>query len=175
MSTESGVAAPPKKASSSWVIWVLVACAACFPIVGILAALSIYGVRKYLQNARRADGQHVVLELATLIARCAKARATGGAATLPATAEPVPRLLSSVSARKYMSSAGDWSGDAYTCAGFAMRDPQYFQYQWEKLSETQGRVTARADLDGNSVADSEFEATVSCSAAVCSVGPVVGR
>jgi len=174
MSTESGVAAPPKKASSSWIIWIVIAAGACVPLLGILAALSIYGVRKYIQNAKRAEGQHVVLELATLMARCAQTRATGGVPTLPATAEPVPQLLSSVSGRKYMSSAGEWSGDAYTCAGFAMRDPQYFQYQWEKLSETQGRATARADLDGNSVADSEFEATVTCSGANCSVGPVNG-
>jgi len=91
MSTESGVAAPPKKASSSWIIWIVIAAGACVPLLGILAALSIYGVRKYIQNAKRAEGQHVVLELATLIARCAQTRATGGVPKVPLTAVRMAR------------------------------------------------------------------------------------
>ena len=46
--------------------------------------------------------------------------------------------------------------------GFAMRDPQYFQYQWERTSDTTGVAHARADLDGDGRAECDYELHLTC-------------
>jgi type IV pilus assembly protein PilA len=167
------VGAPaPQKPSRPWLIYILIAAAACVPLAGIFAALAIYGVRKYIANAKQAEGRAAVMALSAGIAGCTSARASNGTAALPPSSDPVPRAITDVSGRKYMSSPSEWSGDAYSCAKFVMSDPQYFQYQWEKLSDTEGRSTARADLDGDSVAEIEFEVAVTCSGGQCSAGPL---
>ena len=143
------------------------------PILGILSALAIYGVKKYLTNAKMGEGQSNVVLLAKGIARCAGETdsATSKPKGLPESSLAVPATLADVNGRKYQSAPGEWGDPAYVCAGFRLVGPQYFQYRWLKRSATSGSAFAVADLDGDGTADGAFEVPVSCSAGrACSVG-----
>src|SRR5262245_44375662 len=72
--------APPKKSSAPLIL--IIVFAAVFlilPVVGVISALAIYGVRKYIVNAKQAEGRAAVTMLAQGIARC------GAGGTLPDT------------------------------------------------------------------------------------------
>jgi hypothetical protein len=43
-----------------------------------------------------------------------------------------------------MSSTRDWETPGWDCIKFAMPDPQYFQYQWVRESDTAGVARAVA-------------------------------
>ncbi len=166
-------AAPSKLTGGKMVLIVLAIVALCgVPILGVVSALAIYGVKKYLVNAKSAEATGNVQRLAAGIARCSGEvdPATGQPRGLPDSSAAVPSSLAAVAAAKYQSSPGEWSG-AYTCAGFQIFGPQYFQYRWERRTPTSGVVAAVADLDGNGAIDATAEQPVTCSASgACSVG-----
>ena len=162
MVTSGEAPATPRKRFPWWIL-LLAAVPVLIAILGMLAAIAIYGVRKYIANAKAAEGRHVVVELAKGLSRCASAADPNGRIHgLPPTAAPVPRDRADVSGRKYQSAPADWSEEAYDCAGFTLREPQYFQYQWERLSPTEGRVVAVADFSGRGATELGFELHVSC-------------
>jgi phosphate/sulfate permease len=169
-------ALPAKKKTATWVI-VLIVCLVASPVViGVFAAIAVFGVRKYITNAKKAEATQVVQLLAKSVANCATAPdETGKARGLPESAPPVPSDFASVSGKKYQSSASEWSAAAYTCSSFALTDPQYFQYAYRKLDATRGEVIALADLDADGVPDEKSTVTIECSAdgATCNVGPIV--
>src|SRR5262245_20848578 len=112
--------APPAttKKGSSGSVAVLIALGAVFlllPIIGVLSALAIYGVRNYIQEAKDAEGRMSVTALARGILRCQTANGT-----LPETSRTVPPELSMISGKKYMSDPGEWNDPAFRCAGFSM-------------------------------------------------------
>lgn len=79
-------------------------------------------------------------------------------------------------AQKYQSAAGDWSDQAFVCAGFSLSEPQYFAYQWQATSPSEGVAIAVADLDGNGAPDFHFEQPVSCTPpGSCTPGALVER
>jgi hypothetical protein len=143
-------------------------CAVAVPACGVAAALGIYGVRKYMDNAKQAEARHALPAFAGAIVECAR-----GEGVLPSTSAPVPGSLTSVSRQKYQSAAQDWSSDpTLACSRFTMTGPQYYQYQWVLEGPTQGRVQALADLDGNGAPDHPLSLRVSCSTAgACSAAP----
>jgi type IV pilus assembly protein PilA len=154
--------AAPRKRFPWWIL-LLAAVPVLLAILGMFAALAIYGVRKYITNAKAAEGRHVVVELAKGLSRCASAADPEGRLHgLPPTAGPVPRDPADVSGRKYQSAPADWSEEAYDCAGFTLSTPQYFQYQWERLSPTEGRVVAVADFSGRGTTELRFQLQLSC-------------
>lgn len=168
---EPAPAAPSRLGGGKVVVFVLVGLGALLIFGGIAAALAIYGVRKYIRNAKLAEGEHSVAALASGVLRCAASTGTDGKPRgLPATALPVPANFAEVAGRKYQSNASDWADPAYTCAGFRLGDPQYFQYQWARQSPSAGKVVALADLDGDGAADARFEQAVVCDAGRCSAG-----
>jgi type IV pilus assembly protein PilA len=142
------------------------------PVIGVLSALAIYGVKKYVTHAKGAEAVGNVQKLASGIARCANEvdSATTRPRGLPASSAPVPATLGAVSGAKYQSTAGEWRG-AFTCAGFAVTGPQYFQYRWDLRSPTSGVATAVADLDGDGSVDATAEQPVTCApSGTCTVG-----
>ena len=56
---------------------------------------------------------------------------------------------------------------AFRCAGFSMREPQYFRYEWLRESDAAGVVRAEADLDGDGAAEIRLEHEVVCGASGC--------
>jgi type IV pilus assembly protein PilA len=137
-------------------------------IIGILAALAIYGVKKYLTNAKTGEAKNNLGRLAK-DAVSAFERETM-TATLAAAGEgstSVHRLCASAAAgvpaavppgKKVQPDPAAWNaGDATTgwkCLKFSLNDPVYYQYKYEATdptSNTTGAFAAQAisDLDGD--------------------------
>jgi hypothetical protein len=160
--------APRGKSRSTATILIVVAVLAfaVLPLLGLFTALGIYGFRRYIANAKLAEGRNAVAALAQGIARCSTPRGY-----VPKSSTPVPAELSSVSGRKYMSLPDEWSQEAFRCGSFAMTDPQYFQYHWLSDGEASGVARADADLDGDGHAEIRLETDVVCGPSGCQAAP----
>jgi type IV pilus assembly protein PilA len=133
-------------------------------IIGVLAALAIYGVRKYLMNAKTAEAKEG-------IGRIAKDAASAfdrdtmdpGVLSLGGTADVAHRLCDQASAavptavpagKKYQSKPSDWAVTGWECLKFSMRDPQYFRYNYVVTGavdavDTTFSAVAEGDLNGD--------------------------
>lgn len=78
---------------------------------------------------------------------------------LPDTTQPVPERWSGT---EYASQPGDWSAEAFRCAGFRRSAPQSHRYQWVKIDETRGAVIAETDFREDGSARKEFVVPVQC-------------
>ena len=157
-----------KKGVPVWV-WIIVAVPVLVSALGIMSALAIYGVRKYMLNAKQGEARTALVVWANGLAACGQRDGH-----LPPTSTAVPASLSDVQGKMWHSAPTEWSEPAYRCAGFSMPEPQYFQYQWELSSPNEGAVRAVADLDGDGIADAALRVGVTCSAGTCSAGPLLG-
>jgi type IV pilus assembly protein PilA len=138
-------------------------------IVGILAVLAIYGVRKYLANAKTAEAKNSLGQIAKDSASAVEREKGTQAIIQPnstsalmrsfcATAgNSIPSTVTMVAAQKYQSAATEWaSGDAVTgwnCLKFSLEEPQYYMYSYasSNTSATSGAfvATANGDLNGD--------------------------
>jgi type IV pilus assembly protein PilA len=137
-------------------------------IIGVLAALAIYGVRKYLTNAKSAEARTSVGRIAkdassafereTMAAGVIATGSSGdiGRQLCPGSTKSVPDGIGKVKAQKYQSSVGEWNDDpGWACLRFTMSEPQYFMYSYSvsgSLSAAGGafQAIANGDLDGDS-------------------------
>jgi type IV pilus assembly protein PilA len=138
-------------------------------IIGILAVLAIYGVRKYIANAKTAEARNTVgkvqkdaigaferekLATSTVLA---EATSTNTVRAMCGTAAAVPNAATSIKALKYQSSKSEWeTGDAtkgWKCLKFEMTAPQYYQYNYIAAgAATDGdtfTAVANGDLNGD--------------------------
>jgi type IV pilus assembly protein PilA len=150
-------------------------------IVGILAVLAIYGVRKYLANAKTAEARNSIGQMAKDQATAFEKESMPGA-VLPvgssalnsrslciAPSTPVPGAMTAVQGKKYQSDSAknqDWQADigtpnmGFACLKFSMDAPQYYQYTFTSAGTGvpgavwQGR--AQGDLNGDGVNFSLF-------------------
>ena len=143
-------------------------------IIGVLAALAIYGVRKYLLNAKTAEAKEGVGKIAKDAASAFDREHMGGSMVAPGSSSSVShRLCGSATAvpsgttppagQKYQSSPTEWNqGDQDTgwkCLKFSMRDPQYYMYGYTS-SGTTGvsgdtfTAEANGDLNGDGTTSS---------------------
>jgi type IV pilus assembly protein PilA len=142
-------------------------------IVGILAALAIYGVRKYMANAKTAEAKNSLGQLTKdasnaynrekmASAILAANASTGVANTLcQAATNTVPAAVASVAGKKYQSAQSEWDGDSqlkgWQCLKFSMAEPQYYMYGYAQAGGTVGAngetftATATGNLDGDAV------------------------
>jgi type IV pilus assembly protein PilA len=131
-------------------------------IIGVLAALAIYGVRKYLTNAKTAEARSALGRLAKDAASAWDREAMSGAVltvgssatnarALCPDSSLVPAALTSVGNKKYQSSPADWKQAGWACLKFTMDGPQYFQYQYIRDNAAQFTAHAHGDLNGNNV------------------------
>lgn len=141
-------------------------------IIGVLAALAIYGVRKYLNSAKSAEARTALGRMAKdaqsvferEILSQAVVNLKGSAFITRALcddAPPVPAVFATVSAGKYQSSPAEWRVGGWDCLKFSMSDPQYYMYSYSSvgLSGLPGdtfTATANGDLDGDTI-PSTFE------------------
>ena len=137
-------------------------------IIGVLAALAIYGVRKYIANAKTAEARNAIGRMAKDAAAAYNREnmettvlgLTSNAALsnqLCATKDntSVPSSADKIKGQKYQSSPGDWNtGDqksGWACLRFSMQDPQYYMYTYtaENPTANNGTFTAMANGDLN--------------------------
>ncbi len=146
-------------------------------IIGILAALAIYGVKHYITNAKTAEARNSLGQMGkdAVTAYSREGMATtvitvGGSTAvtnrLCSSAHLVPANLTDVANKKYQSKPSEWKESTddqflgWNCVKFTMSDPQYFQYNYTGPANdpvTAGAVdaafscTAAGDLDGDGI------------------------
>jgi type IV pilus assembly protein PilA len=136
-------------------------------IIGVLAALAIYGVRKYLTNAKTAEARMSLGRIAKdgstaynrelmdgTVMALGDTRAAGHQLCPDATAVPA----AAPAGQKYQSSPNDWDNAGWNCLRFTMQDPQYYSYNYDATGT--GAVgdnfiaSAAGDLDGDGTVSS---------------------
>ncbi|MEZ4225020.1 MAG: prepilin-type N-terminal cleavage/methylation domain-containing protein [Polyangiaceae bacterium] len=149
-------------------------------IVGVLAALAIYGVRKYIANSKTAEAKNSLGQISkdatSAFARegMNPALLAAGASTqvvnrLCLTGTAVPANMAAVQGKKYQSSPAEWTtgqpttgpnnaNEGFACLKFSMADPQYYQYNYVSSATLAGAAlgttftaTAQGDLNGDGV------------------------
>lgn len=151
-----GPAPPPQRSGMpGWLIGVLVAVGLLVVMVSVMAMLAWYGVRKYLAASKTAEALNGV----GMIARDAESSYAANGTLCKSATSPVPASMMAVAGHKYMSNPSDWTHDpadtGFTCIGYEMSYPQYYQYDYERTASDSFVAYARGDLDGNGVT-SEF-------------------
>jgi type IV pilus assembly protein PilA len=130
-------------------------------IVGILAVLAAYGVRKYVANAKSAEATNSLGRMAqdaSMAYVTGASRAGGRSAFCRSASASVPASISAVAGKKYQSAPSEWDLDSSSNSGFAclmysMEAPQYYRYTY--VSTATGNpgdaftATANGDLDGD--------------------------
>lgn len=126
-------------------------------IIGLLAALAIYGVRRYMTNSKTAEARQAL----GAISKGALAAFDGevwsntdpiaaGESSQPSSGNlcpdggKVPRG-DVPTGSKYQSKPSDWDG-GWQCLRFSMTGPQYFQYEYVRQDGEGFTATAEADL-----------------------------
>lgn len=141
-------------------------------IVGVLATLAIYGVKRYLLASKTTEARNSLGQMAK-DASAAYSRESvapnilnAGSAALvshnlcSSASKAVPAAISQVTGEKYQSAPSEWSADGankgFLCLHFMMSDPQYYMYNYQGTSGSAGTFTASAngDLDGNGATSS---------------------
>jgi type IV pilus assembly protein PilA len=134
-------------------------------IIGVLAALAIYGVRKYVMNAKTAEARGAVARIGkdatTAFARPKMAGtvlALGGSAegsfALCGSATSVPSGKAKIKGAKYQSNPTEWTAGSmsagWQCLKFSMDDPQYFMYNYTAdVSAGTFSASGQGDLDAD--------------------------
>ena len=126
-------------------------------LFGIVLAFRTLGFTRFVNNARLHEGKSNAIYLSRAVVACADK--TG---KLPPSSRKVPGELADVGAKTYASTEADWSDEAFSCDGFRVREPQRFQYQWERTDDHDGVARAQADFNGDGVVEATFEQEVRC-------------
>jgi len=137
-------------------------------IIGVLAALAVYGVRRYLLSAKTAEAKNAIGQMAK-DAKAAFERESMASVVLGAGSStrvvhnlctdapaPVPDSIAKVNGMKYQSKVTDWGGSqtaGFICLRFTMDDPQYYMYDYKGTTGETGSFTAfgYGDLNGDGV------------------------
>lgn len=144
-------------------------------IVGVLAVLAVYGVRKYIANAKTAEaknslgqmgkdavtafeGERMAAKVLDVKTSTDIVRSTCGDST-----KTVPDGAAKIKGKKYQSEKADWSNATdvkasagFPCLKFEMTAPQYYMYDYKGGGATGASVdgtlvsaTANGDLNGD--------------------------
>lgn len=113
-------------------------------IIGVLAALAIYGVRRYMASAKTSEAKNTVGAITRAAAAAFEreiaaseilAPGTSGTGTnhqLCQSATPVPAVVPP--GNKYQPGEAEWGGateqTGWRCLKFSMTQPIYYQYQY---------------------------------------------
>jgi type IV pilus assembly protein PilA len=142
-------------------------------IVGILAVLAIYGVRKYLANAKTAEARNSLGQMAKDAATAYEKESMAGAVLGQGHTATMSRSLcgsanaavppAAPAGAKYQSAPIDWAPAAdvtankgFPCLKFSMDEPQYYSYNYVLTGSGSGTgdsftATANGDLNGDGV------------------------
>jgi len=135
-------------------------------IVGILAALAIFGVKKYVTNAKTAEARNTLGAISKNAAGAwsreimpgsvlADGATVSGANALCKSATPVPAAVPQGVKYQSKTTAGDdynsgSSDTGWICLRFSMEGPQYYQYNYTaKTDNSHFDAIAMGDLNGD--------------------------
>ena len=126
-------------------------------IIGVLAALAIYGVRRYLASSKTSEAKNTIgaisrgataafeRETTSSEAPAEGASSTATNHTLCASATAVPDTIAKVKGTKYQPKTGNGtdfeSGNTRTgwkCLKFGLTQPHYYQYRYTKDGGAKG-------------------------------------
>jgi len=135
-------------------------------IIGVLAALAIYGVSRYLKHSKTAEATRNLGSIETgsknAFQQETDTSGTGGGPFVhqfcPAGAA-VPTTPPSAAKTKVV--ATEWNLPAWTCLKFSINEPQFYSYTYAASGTGTAALytaTANGDLDGNGTT-SVFELT----------------
>lgn len=151
-------------------------------IIGILAALAIYGVSRFMASARTAEAKQTVGAISRAghaafdgvtapgVTIPDGASAAGGSSKLCLDASPVPATLTSVTAAKYQPNVAGAGLDfnsgtqdaGWKCLRFEMTTPILYQYEYTGVTASGApqasglafNSIANGDVDGDTVTSS---------------------
>lgn len=131
-------------------------------IIGLLAALAIYGVRRYMTNSKTAEARQAIGAISKGARAAydgevwadtdtavldAKGTSTAASHKLCPDGAPVPTDVTK--GEKYQSADSDWDDDAgWSCLKFSISGPQYFRYAYDETDNETFKITADAQLGG---------------------------
>jgi type IV pilus assembly protein PilA len=172
---------PPKKKgiSTGCIIAIVVLVLAAVPLMGILASLGIYGVRRYLAASKTAEARNTVGAITRAAASAyereeADLVGAAGVHVLCTSAIAVPAAVpKGVKYQPSLAEGADFNtGDEHAgwkCLRFSMTQPMYYQYQYHagggyltsaaaSLGQKGFEASATGDLNGDGV-ESHFART----------------
>lgn len=137
-------------------------------IVGILATLAAFGVRRYISTAKTAEAKATIGQISKLAVASFEGEHVSANMMTPKTTttslravcdsepvNPVP-AVTSIKGMKYQSKPADWDSGGnkgFACLHFAMTIPQYYAYSYAASGVGLGTdaftVTANGDLNGD--------------------------
>jgi type IV pilus assembly protein PilA len=157
-------------------------------IVGVLAVLAIYGVRKYIANSKTTEARNSLGEIKNDQASAFE-RESGGTAVLapggstslirtlcPNGAAKIPNAATLIQGLKYQSAKAEWADAAgWQCLKFSLEQPQYFQYEFVGGTAASNYVaSAYGDLNGDTVL-STFSLSGSVQSGILNTSPTIGE
>jgi type IV pilus assembly protein PilA len=165
-------------------------------IIGILAALAIYGVRKYVSNSKSAEARLAIGAISKGAVTAYEGESMSGSLLALAgtvgssrrlcdsTANTVPAAVTTIGGgKKYQSSAAEWSTGSqnvgWQCLKFSLTGPQYFMYNYTATNPaaTNGTyaASATADFDGDNTAFASFtlNAAIDATTGTLRVSPAI--
>lgn len=149
---EAGIRTVSGKKLTNWILAVGV-----LTILFVTVTFRLVGWNRFVNNSYLVEGKNNVVYLSRAVAACAEKKSA-----LPPSSSKVPAELSAVGGKTYASSAKDWQDEAFLCDGFQVTEPQRFQYEWERTSDTEGIARAQADFNGDGVIEARYEQEVKC-------------
>jgi type IV pilus assembly protein PilA len=139
-------------------------------IVGVLAVLAVYGVRKYIANAKTAEAKNSLGQMGKDAVTAFEGEKITDAVLAEGSSAAILRQLCASSSvhvpggapagAKYQSTKADWSNAndvasnaGFPCLRFEMTQPQYYSYFYGSSGPTGNfSATANGDLNGDGVA-----------------------
>ena len=142
-------------------------------IVGVLAVLAIYGVRKYIANSKTAEARNSLGQIGKDAATAYEREGMAASVLSHGTSTAVLRALCkgasasipaasvSIQGKKYQSAPSEWSADqvgnsGFACLKYVMDQPQYFMYSYSMSTAGNAvgnsfTAVANGDLNGDLV------------------------
>jgi type IV pilus assembly protein PilA len=154
----------PPKGFPVWILVLVVGVFGGIAIVGLLAALGIQGVRRYIAAAKTSEAKNAVGAIARSASAAyekAAAERGKGREALCGSAAPVPVAVPA--GAKYVPAAADFDTgtptEGWKCLRFSIMTPMYYQYHYNRgahyLSQASApgpdgfEAAAVGDLDGD--------------------------
>jgi type IV pilus assembly protein PilA len=157
---------PPAKKGRGCLIFAAALAGGVLVLGVIIAVLALFGMRKYIANAKMAEARNGVAQIGRDAAEAYERGAESpsgkpGPALCGSASRSVPASIVAVKAKKYQSTAAEWEvdgprGAGFACLKFAMDTPQYYMYDYKSHGASSPGdgfdATAQGDLDGDGVA-----------------------